>query len=105
MLHPRITKKLQAQLDALCSEHGVAMPGLEVAIMGGNILGYFYRPHTPEDRPTIFVFNPCQWTRKDTLTHEFTHYLDYVDGVRQGKGECHGGGFWDRLCEVEHLNG
>ena len=106
MRNPIIAKKLQKRLEGLCSEHGVPVPALEVDIRRHRFLGLFARPEHVEglNEPTILILNPCRWDRESTLAHEFTHYLDWLDGIRQESDEIHSGGFWDRLIAVEHLN-
>jgi hypothetical protein len=107
MLHPRITKKLQQRLEALCSEHGVPVPRLVVCLARKRTCNGIFFKHGIKciKASTIVIYNPDPWTRESTLNHEFTHYLDWLDGVRQGKDEAHADGFWERLAAVEHLDG
>jgi len=102
--NPRIEARLRTLLERACRLFWVPEPALCVSIEPrvkvGGALGQFIAPPRPYS-PIIFVFNPDRLTRDGTLMHEFTHYLDWLDGVRQADGTQHDVGFWERLWAVE----
>jgi len=101
MKHPRITKRLNEELDKLCSAYEVEKPHLFVYIRNHGIRGCFARPSRVYGEPSITILHPDPYERIHTLHHEFVHYLDWLDGVRQPKDEWHDDDFWLRLSEVD----
>lgn len=100
--HPQIHKALSAELSKLCARHGVEVPQLDVHIRDGvGYNGTFARPSAVYGEPVIHIAATDPYERVHTLRHEFVHYLDWLDGIRQEKSGWHATGFYHRLNNIE----